>query len=92
MQTLTPELAKALKVQDRKGALVSGVMAGSPAEKAGMQRHDVIVAFNNRKVESARDLAALVATTSVGKSVTVTVLRDGSLQILSVTVGTMQSA
>ncbi len=92
LQTLTPELAKALKVQDRKGALVSDVMAGSPAEQAGMQRRDVIVAFNNQKVESARDLAALVATTPIGKSVTVTVLRDGSLQTLPVTVGTMQSA
>jgi serine protease Do len=92
LQTLTPELAKALKMQDRKGALVSNVMAGSPAETAGMQRRDVIVAFNNQQVESARDLAALVATAPVGKSVTVTVLRDGSLQSLSVTVGTMQSA
>jgi serine protease Do len=92
LQTLTPELAKALKVQDHKGALVSDVMAASPAEKAGMQRRDVIVAFNNQKIESARDLASLVATTPVGKSVTVTVLRDGSQQTLSVTVGTMQSA
>jgi serine protease Do len=67
-------------------------MAESPAEKAGMQRRDVIVAFNDQKVENARDLAALVATTPVGKSVTVTVLRDGSLQTLSMTVGTMRSA
>jgi serine protease Do len=57
-----------------------------------MQRRDVIVAFNNQRVESPRDLAALVATTPVGRSVTVMVLRDGSLQSLSVTVGTMQSA
>lgn len=92
LQTLPPERATALKVQDHKGALVRDVMAGSPAEKAGMQRRDVIITFNNQKVESPRDLAALVATTPVGKSVTVTVLRDGSLQNLSVTVGTMQSA
>jgi serine protease Do len=92
LQTLTPELAKVLKVQDRKGALVSAVMAGSPAEKAGVQRRDVIVAFNNQKVENARDLAALVATTPVSKRVTVTVLRDGSLQTLPVTVSTVQSA
>jgi serine protease Do len=91
LQTLAPELAKILKVQDRKGALVSDVMAESPAAKAGMQRRDVIVAFDNQKVESARDLAALVATTPVGKSVIMTVLRNGSLQTLSVTVGTMQS-
>jgi serine protease Do len=92
LQTLTPELAKALKVQDHKGALVRDVMAGSPAEQAGMQRRDVIVAFNNQKVESPRNLAALVATTPVGRSVTVMVLRDGSLQSLSVTVSIMQSA
>jgi serine protease Do len=89
IQTITPELAAALKLQDRNGALVSDVMPDSPAEQAGIQRGDVILTFNDKKIEDTRDLAATVADTPVGEDVKVLVLRDGKQTSLPLTVGKM---
>ena len=91
MQTLTPALTQTLKLSDRKGALVSEVTPGSPAAKAGLQRGDVIVTFDGKQVESAHDLATLVAATPVGKNVSVMILRDGNKQTVPLTVGRMPS-
>ncbi|MDH3600782.1 MAG: DegQ family serine endoprotease [Candidatus Tectomicrobia bacterium] len=89
IQTITPELAAALKLQDRNGALVSDVMPDSPAEQAGIQRGDVILTFNDKKIEDSRDLAATVAGTPVDEDVEVLVLRDGKQTLLPLTVGKM---
>jgi serine protease Do len=77
IQTVTPELASALKLQDIKGVLVADVVSGGPAEKAGIQRGDVIVAFNGKAVEDSHELPALVAATPVDKEASVTVVREG---------------
>jgi len=91
IQPLTSELAKALKVEESKGALVSDVTPASPAAKAGIQRGDLIVSFNKKTVEDPRTLSAMVAETPVGQQVPVTVLRDGVKQQLSVAVGKLPS-
>lgn len=77
IQTITPELAAALKLQTSKGALVADVVAGSPAEKAGIKRGDIIVSFDGKAVKDSHDLPAMVAATPVGNEATVTVLRNG---------------
>ena len=77
IQNITPELASALKLQDAKGVLVADVIPGGPAEKAGIKRGDVIVAFEGKAVQDSHELPAMVAGTPVGKEVTVTVLTDG---------------
>ena len=91
IQTLTPELAMALNLKDHKGALVGDVVPGSPADKAGIQRGDVIVSFDKKGVEEARDLSTLVAETPVGKDVPVTVLRNGGEHQISVKIAKLQS-
>jgi serine protease Do len=92
IQSIDPELAKALKLRDRQGALVGDVTSESPAAQAGIQRGDVIVAFDNTTVDSAQNLPALVAKTPVGQKVTVIVLRDGVQHQLAVTIGKLPSA
>jgi serine protease Do len=87
IQELTPALAKALALQDHKGALVAEVVPGSPAEKAGLNRGDVIVAFKDKAVDTAHDLPAMVAQTPVGEPVTLGVWRDGKTRHLPLTVG-----
>jgi serine protease Do len=77
IQTITPELAAALKLQTTKGALVADVVAGSPAEKAGIKRGDIIVSFDGKAVKDSHDLPTMVAATPVGDEATVTVLRKG---------------
>jgi len=83
IQSVTPELSKALHLGDNKGALVAQVMPKSPAAKAGVKAGDVIVEYEGQTVTSSSDLPRLVASTPIGKSATVKVLRDG--QPLSLT-------
>jgi serine protease Do len=91
IQSITPELAKALSLKENKGALVADVVKGSPAEKAGIQRGDVIVSYNKKEVNEARDLSAMVAQTQVGQNTPVVVLRNGTEHDLTVKIGEMPS-
>ena len=69
------ELLKALGLKE--GVLVEKVNSGGPAEKAGMQPEDVIVAFNGKPVKDGDDLVGRVSQTPVGSNATVTVDRGG---------------
>jgi serine protease Do len=77
IQTITADLAESLDLPDRKGALVADVMRGSPAERGGLKRRDVIIAFNGREVKNAHDLPAMVAYLPVGSEAEVAFLREG---------------
>jgi serine protease Do len=77
IQDLTAELAKSLGLKESKGALISQVVPGGPADKAGFEQGDVIVNFDGRPVGDSKDLPRIVASTPVGKTVTVKLLRDG---------------
>ena len=63
IQTITPDLAKALRIKEQNGALVSDVVPGSPALEAGIKRGDLIIAYNNKRVGDSHDLPQLVAAT-----------------------------
>ena len=90
IQTLTPELVTALKLDDRNGALISDVQSGSPADQAGLKQGDVILNFNHDEIKDSRDLAAKVAQTPVGEDVSILVMRNGERQSLPLTVGKMR--
>lgn len=87
IQTITPDLAKVLEVEEQSGALVSDVTTDSPAEKAGIERGDIIINFNGDEVADSRDLSAKVAATPVGEEVELTILRDAKEKPLKVRVG-----
>ncbi len=80
IQSVTPDLAEALKISDGSGALVTDVIPDGPGNKAGIRRGDVIISFDGRMVRDSHDLPALVAATPVGKEVGVTVVRDGGTE------------
>jgi serine protease Do len=84
VQPLTPDLARSLGLDKEHGALVGDVVAQGPAEKAGIKRGDVIVSYNGKKIEESATLPALVASTPVGKTVPVQILRDGKNQTINV--------
>lgn len=86
VQPITPELASQFQLVDNYGALVSEVTEGGPAEKAGLLRGDVIVEFNHMKVDEPAALRNIVANTSPGEEVKVTVIRDGKLTSLKITI------
>ncbi|MBB5031877.1 DegQ family serine endoprotease [Prosthecobacter vanneervenii] len=86
IQDLTPQLAKQFKMDGAKGALVSAVTPGSPADKAGVKSGDVITDFNGKAVTDSRHLKLQVGSTMPGAAVPMNVLRDGKSMSLSVTV------
>jgi serine protease Do len=79
IQKVTPEIASSFGLKDSEGALVSDVSEGSPAEKAGIMRGDVIVSFNGKKVKEMDALPRLVGATDVGKTVKLGIVREGKL-------------
>lgn len=86
VQTVTPEIAQSFGLKEPKGALVGGVVNGSPAEAAGIKRGDVIIAFDGKEIKNMSDLPRLVAETQVGKAVDIKVIRDGKEVDLKITV------
>ncbi|RMG59920.1 MAG: DegQ family serine endoprotease [Deltaproteobacteria bacterium] len=89
IQNLTPELASSFQIPGAKGVLINNVFEGSPAEKAGFRRGDVVVSFNGEPVETVRQLQKMVATYEVGKEATVEVIREGKKIVLNPVVGEM---
>jgi len=90
IQKITPELAKSFGLKDEKGALVSQVVKGGPADKAGIETGDVIVEFDGKKVSDMNDLPRVVASTPVGKTVAVKVLRGGNVVDREVKIAEME--
>jgi len=90
IQDVTPALAKSFGLKETKGALVAKVIPGGPAEKAGLEQGDVIVKFDGQTVAESKDLPRIVASTPVGKNVTVSVIRDGKEVERQVKIGEME--
>lgn len=78
IQNLNEDTAQALGLKDTSGVLVSEVRPGSAAEKAGIQRRDVITAINGEKIDDRNVLRNKVAGTLPGTEIKVTILRDGN--------------
>ena len=87
IQPITAELKDKLKLSTEKGALVADVVEGGPAEKAGIGRGDVIVTFDGKEISESDDLPYIVASTPVGKTVTVEVIRKGESKSVQVEIG-----
>lgn len=86
IQPVTPELSRQFEIKDGKGALVGDVVEGSPAEKAGLRRGDVIVGYEGKEVDDPSTLRNSVAGTPPGRKVSITVIRDGKRQKVDVTI------
>lgn len=77
IQPVTANLAKSFGLVDEKGALISEVVAGSPAEISGLKAGDIIRTYDGKKIEEMNDLPRLVATTPISKKLRLTYLREG---------------
>ncbi len=86
LQTLTDDIAAGLDLADDSGALIAGVVPGTPAETAGLQTGDVIVSYGDGAVDSPRRLARLVSETPAGETMALGVMRDGAKIDLEVTI------
>jgi serine protease Do len=87
MQSMSPQLAKAVGYTGSGGVLVDQVSDDSPAAHAGLKQGDVIMAFNGTAITAPRDLALAVADTPAGKTVPIKIWRDHGEHTLDVDVG-----
>ncbi|HFC53971.1 MAG TPA: DegQ family serine endoprotease [Gammaproteobacteria bacterium] len=92
VQDLTPELARAFAIPNRRGVVISAVVPGSAAEKAGLKTGDIIVAVNGRPVEDSADVRNRIGLIRVGSRVELKILRDGKERIVHATIGEEQHA
>ena len=77
MQPVTKEIAEAIGLKEPKGALVAEAIKDGPAAKAGIKTGDTIVAVDGERIKEARDLSRRVAQVAPGKSLSLTLYRDG---------------
>jgi serine protease Do len=77
IQDLTQELKKYYGIDNDGGVLVTQIFEGDPAQKAGIQLNDIIIAVDGETVSSVRELSGIIANTRVGKRTAVTFLREG---------------
>jgi serine protease Do len=90
IQGVTPDLADKLGLAEAKGALVSEVTEGGPADKAGIVQGDVIISFGGKEIKKMADLPYMVGATPVGQTVKVEIIRKGKNKVLKVKVGEME--
>jgi serine protease Do len=89
IQNVNKDLADSFGLDRPRGALVSTVEPGSPAEKAGVKSGDVIVAVDGKAIDQSVDLPRIIGETRPGTAVALQVWRKGATQTLRVTVGEM---
>ncbi|HEV2432002.1 MAG TPA: Do family serine endopeptidase [Burkholderiales bacterium] len=80
IQPMTKELAQSFRLKEPNGALIASVEPGSPADKAGLQPGDVVLAYNGQPLDDANKLPLLVAATKPGQSATLRIWRDGKAE------------
>ena len=86
LQDLSPQLVEQLHAKNTYGAVVTGVVKGSPAAAAGIEPGDVIVAVADQKINDSEDLRTAIARAKIGDSLKVAFFRDGARQEVQVTV------
>jgi serine protease Do len=84
---ITKEIAEAIGLGKPQGAVIRSVVAGSPAEKAGVEGGDVVTKVDGKTVDKAADLRRLVANVKPGAKTTLTVFRRGATKDIVVTIG-----
>jgi Do/DeqQ family serine protease len=90
IQPLTSDIARSLHMDNAQAALVNAVTPDSPADKAGMQRGDVITAVNGRTVQDSNSLRTEISEMMPGTNTKLTLLRNGKEQTVDVTLAELQ--
>jgi serine protease Do len=87
VQDIDTEMAKSLQMKELKGAVITDVHEGSPAEKAGLMQKDIIISFDGKEVEDSAHLRNLVVSTPPGKTVKLEIIRNGKVYSITTTIG-----
>jgi serine protease Do len=85
IQTLTPDLARALQLPRTSGAIIADVAPGGPAQAAGLEVKDIVLTLNGKPIENARQFGVNIYRRA-GEEVTLEILRGGEKQTRTVAV------
>ena len=86
VQDITEDMARSLQLKDRRGAIITEVFKGDPADLAGLRPGDIVTAINGKKIKDTHELLLLISSFHVGDKVGIAVLRDGRAMNFQVTV------
>jgi serine protease Do len=89
IQEVSPELAKAFGEAEPRGALVGDVSSGSPAEKSGLQKGDIIVELNGKPIADSNQLRMSISMMAPDATVNLKVLRNGGERDMAVKLGVL---
>ncbi len=78
-------------LKEARGVLIRQVVAGQPADQGGMRANDVVLAIDGSQLEGPRDLQRIISSTPVGRTIKLTLVRDGKPTEVTVTVGAYQA-
>ncbi len=84
IQDLSPEMAEYYNIESKKGVFVADVFEGDPADQAGIQPKDIIIAVNGEKINTSRQLTGIIAKIPVNDSAKIKILRNGKEKTVSV--------
>jgi len=90
IQLVTQEIKEKFGLKTEEGALIGEVTKGSPADKGGLKRGDVIINFDGKKIKTMNTLPSMVAETPVGKEIEILIIRKGKEKRLTITIGELQ--
>ena len=88
IQPVSEDMAKSLRMDQAKGAIIADVTRDSPAEKAGLKPGDVVVTADGRAIEDSSALSRYIASKAPGSTVRLQILRNGAPSTMSLTLGT----
>ncbi|MBN1363083.1 MAG: DegQ family serine endoprotease [Sedimentisphaerales bacterium] len=86
-QDVTADIAQIANLKTSQGVIINDVEEGTPAEKAGLEPHDVLLELNGKKIESYDAFRNDIAMMSPGTRVTLSVLHNGRTRDINVTLG-----
>src|SRR6266508_2739171 len=85
------EEAAKFGLKEAKGVLIRQVVAGQPADQGGIKANDVVLAIDGSQLEGPRDLQRIISSTPVGRTIKLTLMREGKPTEVTVTVGAYQA-
>ena len=86
IQDIDPQLAESFKLNSTDGVVITNIVLNGPADKAGLDRGDVITHIEDKKVRDVRETLDQISTHKPGERITITIIRDGKVQTKQATI------
>jgi len=86
VQDISEDIAKSMKLKERSGALVSDVIKGDPADKAGLKSGDIVTEINGKPIKDTHELLLMIAGFRIGETIKIKIVRDGQEKIIPIAI------